>query len=417
MPPWVTSMVACMLPSELTSPVIAGDLQSAARLGRGRLVDLVDEVEALDLLHGGRSLSQDGVGVDRSRPPRTRPQTGEAARPRTSDAPRGRSSGCDTSVSCAHYESSPQLRTSGRTARRMRRAPCYNDRGRYPAPISQGMCMAPENRHTHPNYSSGEDYILEFRSFRYGFNSVDFAQRVEMAAVELGLVEAGLLRQRRVRRPGATGGRRQHRVPGQPAGRVSARSGATTSSLCTASAWSTGCASWCSAAPGSTCGSSRASWRSPSTTRRAPSSTSRPGIGRGASARLRIPPGTRWPTLVERRHAHGSSAESLRLAFKRAFTAYYLESGSPASPTPPRPSRPARVSLGPAGPHWGRRSSCAGWTTRPRIWPARWSKTCGTSRAGGRPPTYDDLEDRLRECFEYGRARLKEQGRLEAGRL
>ena len=54
--------------------------------------------------------------------------------------------------------------------------------------------MAAENRHTHPNYSSGEDYILEFRSFRYGFNSIDFAQRVEMAAVELGLVQPGLLR-------------------------------------------------------------------------------------------------------------------------------------------------------------------------------------------------------------------------------
>jgi hypothetical protein len=54
--------------------------------------------------------------------------------------------------------------------------------------------MAPENRHAHPNYSSGEDYILEFRSFRYGFNSVDFAQRVEMAAIELGLVERGMLR-------------------------------------------------------------------------------------------------------------------------------------------------------------------------------------------------------------------------------
>ncbi len=54
--------------------------------------------------------------------------------------------------------------------------------------------MAPEHRHTHPNYCSGEDYILEFRSFRYGFNSVDFSQRVEMAAVELGLVDSGMLR-------------------------------------------------------------------------------------------------------------------------------------------------------------------------------------------------------------------------------
>ena len=57
------------------------------------------------------------------------------------------------------------------------------------------MLMTPENRHAHPNYASGEDYILEFRSFRYGFNSVDFAQRVEMAAVELGLIESGPLLQ------------------------------------------------------------------------------------------------------------------------------------------------------------------------------------------------------------------------------
>jgi hypothetical protein len=56
------------------------------------------------------------------------------------------------------------------------------------------MQMTPENRHAHPNYASGEDYILEFRSFRYGFNSVDFAQRAEMAALELGLVEPGALR-------------------------------------------------------------------------------------------------------------------------------------------------------------------------------------------------------------------------------
>lgn len=55
--------------------------------------------------------------------------------------------------------------------------------------------MSPENRHAQPNYASGEDYILEFRSFRYGFNSLDFAQRVEMAAVELGLVEVGMLQQ------------------------------------------------------------------------------------------------------------------------------------------------------------------------------------------------------------------------------
>jgi hypothetical protein len=50
-----------------------------------------------------------------------------------------------------------------------------------------------DGRPTHPNYSSGEDYILEFRSFRYGFNSLDFVQRLELAAVELDLVEPGVL--------------------------------------------------------------------------------------------------------------------------------------------------------------------------------------------------------------------------------
>ncbi|GAB4252671.1 MAG: hypothetical protein Kow00129_13540 [Thermoleophilia bacterium] len=53
--------------------------------------------------------------------------------------------------------------------------------------------MARDGRNTHLNYCSGEDYILEFRSFRYGFNSVDFRQRVELAAVELDLVEPGCL--------------------------------------------------------------------------------------------------------------------------------------------------------------------------------------------------------------------------------
>jgi hypothetical protein len=55
------------------------------------------------------------------------------------------------------------------------------------------VAMTPEGRHTHPNYCSGSDYILEFRSFRYGFNNVDFRQRVELAAVELDLVGPGTL--------------------------------------------------------------------------------------------------------------------------------------------------------------------------------------------------------------------------------
>jgi hypothetical protein len=53
--------------------------------------------------------------------------------------------------------------------------------------------MDREGRQAHPNYSSGDDFILEFRSFRYGFNSIDFRQRVESAAVQLDLVTSGEL--------------------------------------------------------------------------------------------------------------------------------------------------------------------------------------------------------------------------------
>jgi hypothetical protein len=38
------------------------------------------------------------------------------------------------------------------------------------------------------NYSSGEDYVVEFLGYRFGFNADDFQQRVTAAAVRLGLV-------------------------------------------------------------------------------------------------------------------------------------------------------------------------------------------------------------------------------------
>jgi hypothetical protein len=40
-----------------------------------------------------------------------------------------------------------------------------------------------------PNYSSGEDYVIEFLRYRFAFNSYDFEERVTAAAVKLGLVE------------------------------------------------------------------------------------------------------------------------------------------------------------------------------------------------------------------------------------
>ena len=44
-----------------------------------------------------------------------------------------------------------------------------------------------------PNYSSGDDYIVEFLGYRFSFNDFDFEQRVVAAAVKLGLLEANEL--------------------------------------------------------------------------------------------------------------------------------------------------------------------------------------------------------------------------------
>ncbi len=113
--------------------------------------------------------------------------------------------------------------------------------------------MAPENRHAHPNYASGEDYILEFRSFRYGFNSVDFAQRVEMAASGAGLDRDPALFSR-TSAPTWCSWSREAASSSRSVRLVSIFSvAAKTCSLCTARTWCTGCASWCSAVRGWIC--------------------------------------------------------------------------------------------------------------------------------------------------------------------
>ena len=40
------------------------------------------------------------------------------------------------------------------------------------------------------NYSSGEDFVVEFLGYRFAFNAEDFEQRVTAAAVKLGLVDS-----------------------------------------------------------------------------------------------------------------------------------------------------------------------------------------------------------------------------------
>ena len=43
------------------------------------------------------------------------------------------------------------------------------------------------------NYVSGDDFVVEFLGYRFSFNGVDFEQRVNAAAVRLGLVAPGEL--------------------------------------------------------------------------------------------------------------------------------------------------------------------------------------------------------------------------------
>ena len=43
------------------------------------------------------------------------------------------------------------------------------------------------------NYSSGDDYVMEFLGYHFSFNAADFEQRVTAAAVKLGLIETNEL--------------------------------------------------------------------------------------------------------------------------------------------------------------------------------------------------------------------------------
>ncbi|MBA2515703.1 MAG: hypothetical protein H0V22_00020 [Solirubrobacterales bacterium] len=42
------------------------------------------------------------------------------------------------------------------------------------------------------NYSSGSDYVLEYGELRFTFNELDFAERVEQAALKVGFVASRL---------------------------------------------------------------------------------------------------------------------------------------------------------------------------------------------------------------------------------
>ena len=101
------------------------------------------------------------------------------------------------------------------------------------------------------------------------------------------------------------------------------------------------------------------------------------------------------------------SLESLRLAFKRVFVAYYLELQSPAIADPTEAFSACRAYLdrlhGQLGPEEFMRRlddetthlvALAEQDLRHRL------------RGRENQPDYEDLEDRLRECFEHALGRL-----------
>ncbi len=51
----------------------------------------------------------------------------------------------------------------------------------------------PQSGVSDSNYVSGDDFVVEFLGYRFSFNGVDFEQRVNAAAVRLGLVVPGEL--------------------------------------------------------------------------------------------------------------------------------------------------------------------------------------------------------------------------------
>ena len=56
-----------------------------------------------------------------------------------------------------------------------------------PAPPADKASTVDRQTTPRGNYESGSDYVLEYGELRFSFNEEDFSQRVEQAAVKLGL--------------------------------------------------------------------------------------------------------------------------------------------------------------------------------------------------------------------------------------
>ena len=122
------------------------------------------------------------------------------------------------------------------------------------------------------NYDSGEDYVLEYGELRFTFNEEDFRQRVEQAAVKLSFVEARASPPRSSTISSTWPSTARSAKPPHRSASTSTSAGTSWSARPTAH-WCTGCAGSCSAAPGWTSASRKASSTSTSTRTRTASAT------------------------------------------------------------------------------------------------------------------------------------------------
>jgi hypothetical protein len=103
----------------------------------------------------------------------------------------------------------------------------------------------------------------------------------------------------------------------------------------------------------------------------------------------------------------GDTVQSLRLAFKRAFTAYFLALDSPEIADPTEAFETARAYLAELHGHLGHKefmhrldddtTHLAGQVEQDLRY---------KMRSRSYELVYDNIEDRLRECFEYGLSQM-----------
>jgi hypothetical protein len=101
------------------------------------------------------------------------------------------------------------------------------------------------------------------------------------------------------------------------------------------------------------------------------------------------------------------SLQSLRLAFKRAFIAYFLELDSPGIADPTEAFGAARVYLAVLRQQLGDAEFMRRLDDETTHLAGQVEQDMRYRFAGrDRQPVYEDLEDRLRECFEHALSHL-----------